>query len=66
MHSKNGNSEQNVSSALFLSGKLNSLLFTMYTAFCLGQKGTRSHSIMSHHVVAGTWTQDLWKNSQCS
>jgi hypothetical protein len=22
--------------------------------------------VMSHHVVAGTWTQDLWKSSQCS
>jgi hypothetical protein len=22
--------------------------------------------VMSHHVVAGNWTQDLWKSSQCS
>jgi hypothetical protein len=22
--------------------------------------------VVSHHVVAGIWTQDLWKNSQCS
>ena len=21
---------------------------------------------VSHHVVAGIWTQDLWKSSQCS
>ena len=31
----------------------------------------RGHQIplqiaVSHHVVAGNWTQDLWKNSQCS
>ena len=30
----------------------------------------RGHQIplqmdVSHHVVAGNWTQDLWKNSQC-
>jgi hypothetical protein len=22
--------------------------------------------VVSHHVVAGIWTQDLWKSSQCS
>ena len=22
--------------------------------------------VVSHHVVAGIWTQDFWKNSQCS
>ena len=22
--------------------------------------------VVSHHVVAGNWTQDFWKNSQCS
>jgi len=22
--------------------------------------------VVSHHVVAGNWTQDLWKSSQCS
>jgi hypothetical protein len=22
--------------------------------------------VVSHHVVAGIWTQDLWKGSQCS
>ena len=22
--------------------------------------------VVSHHVVAGKWTQDLWKSSQCS
>ena len=22
--------------------------------------------VVTHHVVAGIWTQDLWKNSQCS
>jgi hypothetical protein len=22
--------------------------------------------VVSHHVVAGIWTQDLWKRSQCS
>jgi hypothetical protein len=22
--------------------------------------------IVSHHVVSGNWTQDLWMNSQCS
>ena len=32
---------------------------------------TRGHQIslqvvVSHHVVAGIWTQDLWKSSQCS
>jgi hypothetical protein len=24
-----------------------------------------SQMVMSHHMVAGNWTQDLWKNSQC-
>jgi len=23
-------------------------------------------TIVSHHAVAGNWTQDLWKSSQCS
>jgi hypothetical protein len=23
------------------------------------------YMIVSHHVVAGNWTQDLWKSSQC-
>jgi hypothetical protein len=22
--------------------------------------------VVSHHVVAGNWTHDLWENSQCS
>jgi hypothetical protein len=22
--------------------------------------------VVSHHVAAGNWAQDLWKNSQCS
>jgi hypothetical protein len=22
--------------------------------------------VVSHHVVAGIWTRDLWKSSQCS
>jgi hypothetical protein len=22
--------------------------------------------VVSHHVVAGIWTQDIWKSSQCS
>jgi hypothetical protein len=22
--------------------------------------------VVSHHVVAGIWTQDLWKSGQCS
>jgi hypothetical protein len=25
-----------------------------------------SWMVVSHHVVAGIWTQDLWKSSQCS
>ena len=24
------------------------------------------YMVVSHHVVAGTWTQDLWKSSRCS
>ena len=24
------------------------------------------HMVVSHHVVAGNWTQNLWKSSQCS
>jgi hypothetical protein len=23
-------------------------------------------TVVSHHMVAGIWTQDLWKSSQCS
>jgi hypothetical protein len=32
------------------------------------EEGIRSHSwqmVVSHHMVAGIWTQDLWKSSQC-
>jgi hypothetical protein len=28
--------------------------------------GTPSQMYVSQHVVAGNWTQDLWKSSQCS
>jgi hypothetical protein len=41
-----------------------------YTVGCL-QTYQITHMIslqmaVSHHVVAGNWTQDLWKSSQCS
>ncbi|CAO2608126.1 hypothetical protein LEMLEM_LOCUS13668 [Lemmus lemmus] len=45
----------------------------MYTVFCLYVclQARRRHQIslqmvVSHHVVAGNRTQNLWKNSQCS
>jgi hypothetical protein len=48
-------------------------IFIMYTTFCLHVwlHARRRHQIplqmvVSHHVVAGIWTQDLWKSSQCS
>jgi hypothetical protein len=28
--------------------------------------GLELQMVVSHHVVAGNWTQDLWKSSQCS
>jgi hypothetical protein len=48
-------------------------LFIMHTVFCLHAclQARRGHQIsllmvVSHHVVAGNWTQDLWKSRQCS
>ena len=48
-------------------------LFIMYTIFwlcvCLQAGGGHQTSLqmaVSHHVVAGNWTQDLWKNRQWS
>jgi hypothetical protein len=42
----------------------------MYTV-AVYRRTRRGHQIslqvvVSHHVVAGIWTQDLWENSQCS
>jgi hypothetical protein len=28
--------------------------------------GSPLQMLVSHHVIAGNWTQDLWKSSQCS
>ena len=38
------------------------------TAFRHTRRGYRIplQMVVSHHVVAQTCTQDLWKNSQCS
>ena len=43
--------------------------FIMYTTFC--PHARREHQIslqmlVSHHVVAENWTQELWKSSQCA
>jgi hypothetical protein len=27
---------------------------------------TSYYMVVSHHVFAGNWTQDLWKSNQCS
>ena len=29
------------------------------------EEGVRSQMIVSHPVVAGNWTHDLWRSSQC-
>jgi len=48
-------------------------LYTKYVAGAHGgQKRTSDPSklelqvVVSHHVVAGNWTQNLWKSNQCS
>jgi hypothetical protein len=30
------------------------------------EEGILLQMVVSHHVVAGNWTQDLWKSNQCS
>jgi len=48
------------------------IIYFMYeytvTAFRRTRRGPQipSQMVVSHHVVAGNWTQDLWKSSQCS
>jgi len=47
-------------------------LFILYkytvSVFSHTRRGNRIplQMVVSHHVVAGNWTQDLWKSSQCS
>lgn len=41
----------------------------MYTVFCLHVYCTPEEGVwmvVSHHVIARNWTQDLWKTSQGS
>jgi len=33
---------------------------------CLQTHQKTHQKVVSYHVVAGIWTQDLWKNSRCS
>jgi hypothetical protein len=46
-------------------------LFYLYEYAVAFRHNRREHEIslqivVSHHVVAGNWTLDLWKGSQCS
>jgi len=54
----------------FLKRFIYCILSTLYTV-AVFMHTRRGHQIplqmvVSHHVVAGNWTQDLWKSSQCS
>ena len=47
-------------------------IYLIYRVFCLhiylhARRGhqTSLQMVVSHHVVAGNWTQSLWKNSRC-
>jgi hypothetical protein len=57
-----------VSSWLSAAPPLTIILYVWGHCHCLQthQKGASDSRVVSHHVVAGNWTQDLWKSSQCS
>ena len=58
-----------ISLLIFL--KIYLFLFIWVHCSCLQTHSRRVHWVplqiaVSHHVVAGNWTQDFWKSSQCS
>jgi hypothetical protein len=56
----------------FLYFFLDLFLFILFIqVHCSFRRTRRGHQIplqmvVSHHVIAGNWTQDLWKSSRCS
>jgi hypothetical protein len=55
---------------LFTYLKIHVFIICKYTA-AVFRCTRRMHQIplqmvVSHHVIAGIWTQDLWKSNQCS